>query len=129
MLINATTRNISILSINNVDFSPYNKFFYSAEDLIVVNQVIPTTSFVCEVEIYELSKGLIDGIPTKEVSYGAITNLPAPQEGVFYILDNLVASVAKSRGRTDILTASHPVYDASEPCGGPFILGYLVLER
>ena len=102
MRINATAYDISILSMDGVDFKSSSKSYLSASDYITVVRKIPS-SFTCEVEVFEISQEPICGIPAKKVRYGKITNLPDPQEGVFYIVDNLVAFVAKARGRNNLV--------------------------
>ncbi len=129
MLINATAYNISILSTEGVDYNPGTKSHWSAPDLVTVTKQIPYSSFICEIEVFEVPQQLTHGIPTSKVKYGEITNLPEPQEGVFYIVDSLLFAVGKARGRTDLLTPYQPVFDGSEPEGGPYLLGYLGLEK
>lgn len=129
MLINATAYDISILSVEGTDYCPGSKSHWSAPYLITVLKKIPASSFSCEVEVLEISQEPICGISTKSVAYGEITNLPEPQTGTLYIVDSLVFTVGKARGRTDLLTPYQPVYDGEEPCGGPYLLGYLGLEK
>lgn len=129
MLINTTTNNISILSIKGVRYNPGTKSHWSAPDLITVTKQIPYSSFVCEIEVFQIPQQTTHGIPTNKVEYGEIINLPEPQEGILYIVDSLVFAVGKARGRTDLLTPYQPVFDGSEPEGGPYLLGYLGLEK
>lgn len=44
------------------------------------------------------------------VSYGAITGLPSPKEGILYIVSALVLAAAKAEGRTDCVAPAtgHP---------------------
>lgn len=129
MLINATADNISILSIEGVRYNPGTKSHWSAPDLITVIKQLPYSSFICEIEVFEVPQQLTHGIPTNKVRYGKIINLPEPQEEILYVVDSLVFAVGKARGKTDLLTPYQPVFDGSEPCGGPHLLGYLGLEK
>jgi len=53
----------------------------------------------------------IDGIPVDEVGFGEVTGLPAPREGVTYIVSALVAgAVGFSRG--DVVSPGAPVRNA-----------------
>src|SRR2546421_11328064 len=44
----------------------------------------------------------VGGIPAVKISYGAISGLPEPQEGVAYIVSALTAPFASRAGRTDV---------------------------
>jgi hypothetical protein len=55
----------------------------------------------------------VDGvqIPVNVLGFGAVQDLPAPQDGVFYVVSSLVANAAKDR--QDLLTVDDAVRDAS----------------
>lgn len=55
--------------------------------------------------------GELDGIPTVAQTFGAIEGLPAPEDGVFYIVSALIVSAARAEGRTtsDLLTPADQV--------------------
>lgn len=69
--------------------------------------------------------GGIDGIPIKSVTYGEIEGLPEPQEGVYYIVSELVAAAAAKIGRVDCLAPGALVRDKNNPS---LILGCLFLQ-
>jgi hypothetical protein len=50
----------------------------------------------------------IGGVETSAVSYGKVTGLPAPVEGVFYIVSGMVAAAAP---RPDVLSPGELVRD------------------
>jgi hypothetical protein len=55
----------------------------------------------------------VDGvqIPVNQIGFGAVQDLPAPQDGVCFVVSSLVAQAAK--GRQDLLTVDDAVRDAS----------------
>lgn len=55
----------------------------------------------------------VDGVPVVETSYGEVSGLPEPAEGVEYIVSIITVNAAKAHGRTtkDLLITSDPVRD------------------
>lgn len=55
----------------------------------------------------------VDGvqIPVNQIGFGAVQDLPAPQDGVLFVVSSLVANAAKDR--TDLLTVDDAVRDAA----------------
>lgn len=55
----------------------------------------------------------VDGVPVVETSYGEVSGLPEPAEGVVYIVSAITLNAAKAHGRTtkDLLLTSDPVRD------------------
>jgi len=49
----------------------------------------------------------IEGVPTFTTQFTGITDLPAPEKGVWYVVSSIVAQSAKSAGRTDCLIPHH----------------------
>lgn len=68
--------------------------------------------------------GEIDGIAIESVTYGEIERLPKYQEGIYYIVPELVAAAATKIGRTDCLTPGALVRDKKTGV----ILGCLFLQ-
>lgn len=55
----------------------------------------------------------VDGVLVVSTSYGEVTGLPEPTEGVVYVVSFITANAAKAHGRTtdDLLLTSGPVRD------------------
>ena len=55
----------------------------------------------------------VDGVLVVSTSYGEVTGLLEPTEGVVYIVSIITLNAAKAHGRTtkDLLVTSDPVYD------------------
>jgi hypothetical protein len=66
----------------------------------------------------------VDGvqIPVNQIGFGAVQDLPAPQDGVLFVVSSLVANAAKDR--QDLLTVDDAVRDA-----GGNIIGCRALAR
>ena len=58
--------------------------------------------------------GELDGIELVTMKFGATQDLPAPQEGVYYIVSVITANAAKAEGRgaDDLVITADPVRDA-----------------
>jgi hypothetical protein len=63
----------------------------------------------------ETRVGELDGIELVSMKFGATENLPAPAEGVYYIVSVITANAAKEEGRStdDIVITADPVRDDS----------------
>jgi len=48
--------------------------------------------------------GMVDGIDIVAQSYGDIDGLPAPQDGVLYIVSLVVRMAAQQQGRDDVIS-------------------------
>ncbi len=59
--------------------------------------------------------GELDGIELVSMKFGATEDLPAPVEGVYYIVSVITANAAKAEGRTtdDLVITADPVRDDS----------------
>jgi len=51
-------------------------------------------------------------VPIVRSTYGEITGLPEPQEGVIYVTSLLVAQAAAAQGRRDVFAVGRPIRDA-----------------
>lgn len=47
--------------------------------------------------------GVVDQIPVIKQEFGEIEGLPAPEEGVYYVVSAMVGTAAAKDGRTDLL--------------------------
>ena len=58
--------------------------------------------------------GELEGIELVTMKFGATQDLPAPQEGVYYIVSVITANAAKAEGRgaDDLVITADPVRDA-----------------
>lgn len=59
--------------------------------------------------------GELDGIELVSMKFGATKDLPAPEDGVYYIVSVITANAARAEGRTtsDLLITADPVRDDS----------------
>ena len=73
---------------------------------IVINDgtVFPPSGIVARVDTTQVLDGDVNGIPVMKVSYDDIVDLPAPKQGVVYIVSALVLSASKAAGRTDCVS-------------------------
>lgn len=62
---------------------------------------IPISGTVARVEQTLIPLKTVRGIPLMQAQWGAVTDLPAEQDGVLYIVSALVANAAKEQGRND----------------------------
>jgi len=62
---------------------------------------IPPTPPAARVGSTLVEREPIDGIPFSETIFGEVENLPAPQDGIFYIVSQIV--IAACPGRTDLV--------------------------
>ena len=59
--------------------------------------------------------GELDGIELVSMKFGATEDLPAPEDGIYYIVSVITANAAKAEGRTtsDLVITADPVRDDS----------------
>lgn len=59
--------------------------------------------------------GELDGIELVSMRFGATEDLPAPEDGTYYIVSVITANAAKAEGRTtsDLVITADPVRDDS----------------
>ena len=50
-----------------------------------------------------MADGLGHSLVLARPTYGEVTGLPAPQEGIYYLVSSIVADALRGSGRTDIL--------------------------
>lgn len=61
----------------------------------------PPSGNIARVSTIQKDAGTIAGVPVKLQTYGAVQGLPAPQDGVVYIVSSIVAQAAD--GRDDLI--------------------------
>lgn len=92
-----------------------------------VNITIPPSGIVarCATTRTQVDVLTVDGvqIPVNQIGFGAVQDLPAPQDGVLFVVSSLVANAAKGY-RSDLLTVDDAVRDA-----GGNIIGCRALAR
>lgn len=70
---------------------------------------LAATGQVARVAETRVPSGEIDGIPVDGLRFGEVTGLPAPQDGVTYIVSALVAKATANRA--DVVSPGAPVRD------------------
>lgn len=70
---------------------------------------IPPSGTVARCSASSTPAGDHDGIPLARTSYGAVTDLPEPQDGVLYVVSGLVRAAVPSR--TDVASPGELVRD------------------
>lgn len=63
-------------------------------------RVFPASGYVARCSHTTMTVDTVEGIPVNVTTFGDVTGLPDPVEGVNYIVSNLVAQSVK--GRTDV---------------------------
>jgi hypothetical protein len=66
-----------------------------------VIRTIEATPPACRVKSESRPGAPLDGVPFVETVFGEIENLPAPEEGVWYIVSQIV--IAAANGRPDLV--------------------------
>lgn len=59
----------------------------------------------------EIAAGEIGGLPVVRMQFGAIANLPEPQEGTIFVASLIVCQAARRLGRTDVFAVARTVRD------------------
>ena len=88
----------------NLTPHPVNIFVDGVEKI-----VIPPSGIVPRCSQSEEQVGAVDGIPVSQQTFGEVSDLPAPQPGVYLIVSRLVAAACPNRD--DLL------------CPGPMVRG------
>jgi hypothetical protein len=118
VIVNATPDVITLVSRQGVEQDSKKQFFAEAVEVL---EEIPPSGIHLRVSIVT---GEIDGIAIESIVYGEIKRLPKYQEGIYYIVPELVANAATKIGRTDCLTPGALVQDKKTGV----ILGCLFLQ-
>lgn len=94
-----------------INLTPHTINIYAGDVLECIRTIEP--SGVARADYTQETLGNLDGIPIVRNEYGLPTNLPAPQEGVYYIVSKLVADAARNNGRAtdDLLLTGELVRD------------------
>lgn len=73
---------------------------------------LPPSPWIARCSRKDVVTEYIEGIPTFTTQFDNITDLPAPEDGVWYVVSNIVAQNAKTMGRMDCLIPHHIIRDA-----------------
>ena len=66
------------------------------------NIIVPASGTIARCAMENTVVGNINGIDVVETVYGDIEGLPAPQEGVAYLVSGLIMSALAGSGRVDV---------------------------
>ena len=70
---------------------------------IRMSDIILPSAGLARVSTTEEQVGDVDGIPLVRTTYGEVSGLPDPADGVIYIVSAVVLDAAKRAGRTDVV--------------------------
>jgi hypothetical protein len=68
------------------------------------------SSGIARCETTEVEVGTFADMPIVVTTFGAVVNLPEPQDGVAYVVSSITAQAC--RGRQDVFVPARPVRDA-----------------
>lgn len=89
-----------------INLTPHTLNIHTPGDVIA----IPPSGEVARVATVSVETDPVGGIPTVKTTFGEVTGLPAPKEGVTLVVSGLVASAAP---RYDVFSPGDLVRDAS----------------
>ena len=121
---NLTPHEVRILDPRCCEFNPRTRSYSLIGELVVLMTIAPEDGNVPRCSTHEVECDPICGIPTLEIAFGQVENLPDQSEGQWLIVSAIVANAARANGRTDCLVPAHMVRDASGN-----IVGCLALAR
>ncbi len=122
--VNLTPHVVTIVSPTCAEYDPRTRSYRLTGEAVIVREIPSTTGAVPRCSVAEADAEAIEDIPTVRLEYGEVENLPAPEEGVFFIVSAITANAARRSGRTDLLTVARMVRDADGR-----IVGCLALAR
>lgn len=113
-IINLTGRSIAMYAMADVVASGRNGGYYLRGNAEPV-AVFPSQG-VARATCADKTVGSLEGLDLVEREYGPPRGLPAPQDGIYYIVSALVANAARQHGRTihDLLLTSRQVRDMQD---------------
>lgn len=93
-----------------VNLTPYEVTVYDDDDVVI--KTYPSEGLARASHV-NTPVDNVDGVLVVSTSYGEVTGLPEPAEGMVYIVSAITLNAAKAHGRTtkDLLVTSDPVYD------------------
>lgn len=82
-----------------INLTPHDVHIADADGNII--RVIPPEPVPARVYSTFIERGAIDGVPLVDTVFGEVQNLPAPVDGFFYIVSQIV--IAATNGRPDLV--------------------------
>lgn len=79
--------------------------------------VVPPSGTHARAEVSYTPDGEVDGVPATRATYGEVVGLPAPTEGVNYIVSSMVAAHPSVVGRKDVFAPGERVIRDKVPVG------------
>ena len=99
-----------------INLTPHNLNLYDENKNLIVT--IPPSGTVARVVVRRVKTGELGGVPTFRTEYGAVENLPEPQENTTYIVSGMVRTHPDVRGRKDVYQPGELLRDsAGRPIG------------
>lgn len=80
---------------------------FTPHEIVLCGNVIPSTG-LARVSVNSQQVGEIGGVPLNKLVYGEVTGLPEPEEGVVYVVSNIVATAVKGK-RYDCLVVDKTI--------------------
>ncbi len=90
-----------------VNLTPHAINFVSAEGTQILT--VEPSGTIARVSSRTVTIGEVAGIPVTATEYGEVENLPAPEDGVVYVVSSLVAQRCKDRA--DVFIPNESVRD------------------
>lgn len=94
-----------------INLTPHALTILAADDTVI--RVIPASGQVARCVQTVEALDAVDGIPAVKAGYGEVENLPAPQEGVVYVVSGLVRAALP--GRADLCSPGDQQRDPQNP--------------
>ena len=110
--------NLKTITAEFVNLTPHTINMWT-DDKSVTADILPSGT-IARVSKKTVLVGYINGFPDKKAVYGEIENLPAPQEGVIFIVSGMIISALKDKGiqRDDLRQPGELMRDENNnPCG------------
>ena len=123
-VINLTPHLVTIVSPECAEYNNRTRSYNLVGDLKIVCEIPATENNIPRCSVAEADADAIEDIPTIKLEYGEVEYLPAPQDGVYFIVSAITANAARQTGRTDLLTVARMVRNSEGQ-----ILGCLALAR
>ena len=99
-------------SIEIRNLTPHTLNIFDAAGEVELTQIAPTSGEIARVSVEYVRAGELSGLPAFRASYGDVTGLPEPADGVAYIVSGLVAAAPGVAGREDVFAPGELVRDA-----------------
>ncbi len=121
---NFTPHQVRIIDPQCCEYNSLTRSYSLTGEPMVLRTIEPEGGNIPRCSTTEVECSPVDGIPTCQVEFGEVENLPAQQEGQWLIVSAIVATAGRAAGRTDLLVPTRMVRDAAGN-----IVGCLALAR